>query len=423
MGNANSIDVPGGGTEGYHILKVQENSPGSKAGLQAFFDYIVAINGTRLNEDNDTLKTLLKAGIGKQVPITVFSSKTQTVRTLSIELSDSWGGQGLLGVSIQFCSFEGSNENVWHILEVHPGSPAELAGLRSFTDYIVNADSVIHDTEDLFALIEAHEARTLKLYVYNSIDDACREVTITPNSKWGGDGSLGCGIGYGYLHRIPIRGGNINDTNNVNTSNLGYPEKSTAPIMIANTLPPINTSIGISTAENTQNDVNITNNNPTPAASVYQAPLNIPPATNIPSFNPTFSNSDPNSFLGSIQTAPIQDVPVQCFQNVPNPQNFQNVMIPQNLQNVSVPNIPPQNFQNVSTPNVTSQTVISNPQYFNPNANVSGAAPYGVYTFPQSTTQLTTPTVSPTGVPLLYDPAIAAKSAQLLLNSNEYKPS
>lgn len=33
----------------------------------------------------------------------------------------------------------------------------------------------------------------------------CREVTIKPNTKWGGDGSLGCGIGYGYLHRIPVR--------------------------------------------------------------------------------------------------------------------------------------------------------------------------------------------------------------------------
>merc|ERR1712210_315210 len=28
-------------------------------------------------------------------------------------------------------------------------------------------------------------------------------VSITPNGAWGGEGSLGCGIGYGYLHRIP----------------------------------------------------------------------------------------------------------------------------------------------------------------------------------------------------------------------------
>ena len=29
-------------------------------------------------------------------------------------------------------------------------------------------------------------------------------MTITPNGAWGGEGSLGCGIGYGYLHRIPV---------------------------------------------------------------------------------------------------------------------------------------------------------------------------------------------------------------------------
>lgn len=89
--------------------------------------------------------------------------------------------------------------------EVHPSSPAEEAGLRSFSDYIIGADSVLHESEDLFTLIESHEGRPLKMYVYNTEDDACREVTIKPNTKWGGEGSLGCGIGYGYLHRIPVR--------------------------------------------------------------------------------------------------------------------------------------------------------------------------------------------------------------------------
>ena len=41
--------------------------------------------------------------------------------------------------------------------------------------------------------------------MYNTEEDKCREVTITPNGAWGGDGSLGCGIGYGYLHRIPVQ--------------------------------------------------------------------------------------------------------------------------------------------------------------------------------------------------------------------------
>lgn len=30
-----------------------------------------------------------------------------------------------------------------------------------------------------------------------------REVVLVPNRQWGGEGLLGCGIGYGLLHRIP----------------------------------------------------------------------------------------------------------------------------------------------------------------------------------------------------------------------------
>ncbi|XP_026495088.2 Golgi reassembly-stacking protein 2 [Vanessa tameamea] len=205
MGSSQSSEVPGGGSEGYHILRVQDGSPGQKANLEPFFDFIVAIENTRLDQDNDTLKTLLKQNIDKTIKMRIYSTKTQSVRELMITPSQDWGGQGLLGVSIRFCSFEGANENVWHILEVHPSSPAELAGLRPFSDYIIGADSIMHESEDLFTLIEAHEGRALKLFVYNINDDSCREVLITPNHNWGGEGSLGCGIGYGYLHRIPIR--------------------------------------------------------------------------------------------------------------------------------------------------------------------------------------------------------------------------
>lgn len=48
--------------------------------------------------------------------MTVYNSKAQTVRDVEIVPSNMWGGQGLLGVSIRFCSFEGANENVWHVL-------------------------------------------------------------------------------------------------------------------------------------------------------------------------------------------------------------------------------------------------------------------------------------------------------------------
>lgn len=205
MGGSQSSPIPGGGTEGYHVLRVQPGSPGHKAGLEEFFDFIVALGNHRLNQDNETLKEVLKANVERPVKTLVYSSKSQQVRELELVPTHQWGGQGLLGVSIRFCSFEGANENVWHILDVNPGSPAAKAGLHANTDYIIGADSILHESEDLFALIDSHEGKPLKLYVYNLNSDSCREVTLTPNSAWGGEGSLGCGIGYGYLHRIPTQ--------------------------------------------------------------------------------------------------------------------------------------------------------------------------------------------------------------------------
>ena len=65
------------------------------------------------------------------------------------------------------------------------------------------------------------------------------QVSITPNSDWGGDGSLGCGIGYGYLHRIPsIPPG-------ASPSKLQDPEMGTLPVAASPSQPAV-TSDGFS---------------------------------------------------------------------------------------------------------------------------------------------------------------------------------
>ncbi|KAA8578430.1 hypothetical protein FQN60_016326, partial [Etheostoma spectabile] len=174
------------------------------AGLQPFFDFILSLDNKRLNEENDLLKETLKANMERAVRMEVYSTKTTRMRELEVVPSTMWGGQGLLGASVRFCSYQGANENVWHILDVEPSSPAALAELQPHSDYIVGADQVLQDSEDFFSLVEAHEGKPLKLMVYNTQTDACREVVVTPNGAWGGEGSLGCGIGYGYLHRIPV---------------------------------------------------------------------------------------------------------------------------------------------------------------------------------------------------------------------------
>ncbi|XP_030301751.1 Golgi reassembly-stacking protein 1 isoform X2 [Calypte anna] len=184
---------------------VQENSPAQQGGLEPFFDFIIAIGHTRLNKENSMLKDLLKANAEKAVKLEVYNIKTMKVREVEVIPSNMWGGQGLLGASVRFCSFQGANEHVWHVLDVEPGSPAALAGLQPYTDYVVGSDQILQESEDFFSLVESHEGKPLKLMVYNTEADSIREVVVTPNGAWGGEGSLGCGIGYGYLHRIPTQ--------------------------------------------------------------------------------------------------------------------------------------------------------------------------------------------------------------------------
>lgn len=46
----------------------------------------------------------------------VFNMKTMKVREVEVVPSNMWGGQGLLGASVRFCSFRRASEHVWHVL-------------------------------------------------------------------------------------------------------------------------------------------------------------------------------------------------------------------------------------------------------------------------------------------------------------------
>lgn len=114
----------------------------------------------------------------KPLELTVYNSKSQTVRQTQIIPSNSWGGQGILGISIRFCSFDGANQNVWHIISVQPKSPADLAGLQADSDYVLGAESVLQQADDLIALVQANIGKPVKLYVYNVDSDTVREVSL-----------------------------------------------------------------------------------------------------------------------------------------------------------------------------------------------------------------------------------------------------
>lgn len=105
---------------------------------------------------------------------------------------------------MRYCDPTQALAHVWHVLDILEGSPAESAGLVPYGDFILGwTGGPLRGEGDFYELVEAHADRSLRLYVYNADYDHTREVVIVPNRSWGGEGLLGCGVGYGLLHRIP----------------------------------------------------------------------------------------------------------------------------------------------------------------------------------------------------------------------------
>ncbi|RXW24489.1 hypothetical protein EST38_g1384 [Candolleomyces aberdarensis] len=102
------------------------------------------------------------------------------------------------------CEPETATENVWHVLDVLEGSPAESAGLVPMGDWILGwSGGALSAENDFYDLVEAHVDKPLRVYVYSYDFDTLREVVLIPNRHWGGEGLLGCIFGFGLLHRIP----------------------------------------------------------------------------------------------------------------------------------------------------------------------------------------------------------------------------
>ncbi|KAF9571554.1 Golgi reassembly-stacking protein 2 [Mortierella alpina] len=236
MGNATSGEE-GRHRLGYHVLRVKDYSPAYRAGIRPFFDYIVAINGVRLNTEGTYLQDQMRANEDRPVMLDIYSTREQAGRRVEMTPTRNWGDGkgGLIGCSIRFCMFDAVNDVVWHILDVAHGSPAERAGLCAHSDYVIGTPyGIMRGEGDLYDLVEDNIGEPLRLHVYNSETDHVREIVIIPNEEWGGEGLLGCDVGYGYLHRLPRQGSIIHhgpDGSPRRTPSLPYPPSQE---MIAN---------------------------------------------------------------------------------------------------------------------------------------------------------------------------------------------
>ncbi|CEG40462.1 Golgi reassembly stacking protein GRASP65, contains PDZ domain [Plasmopara halstedii] len=196
--------VEGGKCYGFRVIGIQELSPASDAGFVSFFDFILEANGIRLDTKDATFMELIAHSEDRPMQLKVYNVKAQTTRELQLTPSRKWPGKGLLGVTIRFDSYEGAEDHVLHILSVAESSPAERAGLRADSDYLLGTpERVFADAEDLHDEILDALDGSFQCYVYNSLEDQVRIVSIVPTERWGGEGILGAEVGHGYLHRLP----------------------------------------------------------------------------------------------------------------------------------------------------------------------------------------------------------------------------
>jgi hypothetical protein len=203
--SSHSHHAPSGSTGGYGFQILRNTSP-TNIPLEPWFDFIIGINGRTIDNPSASLfATELRNCAGSTISIGVYSAKGQVIREMYISIPpEIRDGGASLGLALQWAPLN-VVEDVWHILDVMPNSPADVAGLLPYGDYVIGSpDNVpVRGEAGLGALVEQFMERPLRLWVYNHEYDVTRMITLTPSKNWGGDGALGCVLGYGALHRVP----------------------------------------------------------------------------------------------------------------------------------------------------------------------------------------------------------------------------
>ena len=157
--------------------------------------------------DDVDLPALLQENKEKEVELLVWNIKSQQERLVTLVPSDSWPGQGLLGVTIRLDNYAGAEDRIIRVLEVEENSPAAIAGLVPFKDFLLGTThQTLETTSVLSHILRENKDTVVEFYVYNTDSDLVRTVALMPTLSWGqGKGLLGAQVGVGYLHRLPYK--------------------------------------------------------------------------------------------------------------------------------------------------------------------------------------------------------------------------
>lgn len=199
MGGSSSHEIGG-----VRVFKVHPGSPAAEAGLEVFFDFIVEVNGTKIEPScQQAFAEKIQESENSQAKLLVFNTRAHSTREV-IVAPRRWAGGGLLGATVRFDVVDPAENQGIRVLEVFPNSPAAHAGLVPFQDFLLGtAQAVFHDIDELVEAVTNNINQRMQVYVYNTDSESVREIILVPNNDWGGDGCIGCDIGTGLLHRIP----------------------------------------------------------------------------------------------------------------------------------------------------------------------------------------------------------------------------
>ena len=130
---------------GFRVHRVEAGSPGDDAGLCSILDYIVVANGKRLDSDDGSFVRMIQDCKNTEMRLCVFNTHTLRTRETVLVPSESWGGSGLLGITIRFDVTHPLDKHTLHVLDVYKDSPASAAGLDAYNDYILGVGDLLFD--------------------------------------------------------------------------------------------------------------------------------------------------------------------------------------------------------------------------------------------------------------------------------------
>ncbi|THG99408.1 hypothetical protein EW026_g2937 [Hermanssonia centrifuga] len=169
-----------------HVLRVTPSSPASETSIEPYFDFVVGFKDETLSSndiDAAELERIVESHEGRPLDLLIWNSKNQNIRVVPIVPSREWSllhtapgpkepesdrKPSLLGLSMRMCEPEFAVDNVWHVLDVLEGSPAESAGLVPYGDWIIGwSGGVLSAEGDFYEVVEAHVEKPLRVYVYS----------------------------------------------------------------------------------------------------------------------------------------------------------------------------------------------------------------------------------------------------------------